>query len=208
MFQVILNPRSKITITCPKVDPKKKDPNMACTLEDGTQPLAHTVTLAGASNLIRICPPFFTNPETMLNLNSKQFDASGWCTAPPHKIADFTVTAHTIIHEMTHLSSIAQQAGLAETPDAEGLVDVLDKPDENNGSMDTYAEPAQKAARVLREHWLAYSVEKARADKLGIPLTLKEPQLELPRMPKVMQLQRQNFSLKESAMVSDLILQM
>ncbi|KAJ7211109.1 hypothetical protein C8J57DRAFT_1606015 [Mycena rebaudengoi] len=100
---------------------------------------------------------------------TSRLPGTGWCEAP-YRLGNWMTGAHTIIHEMTHLSMIGVAAGLGGPTSHEGTTDVLGEPDENDHNTDTYGGGADGyapiAAIALRQHWI---------DHLAQPNTLAEP---------------------------------
>ncbi|KAJ7211108.1 hypothetical protein C8J57DRAFT_1606001 [Mycena rebaudengoi] len=170
MFTALLNPDKRITIKCPWSSKSLDVQERALALTD-TQP-TDTPTMS-------LCPAFFTDTETTPALPDKPYDqpGSGWCEAP-YTLGKWVTGAHTLIHEMTHFSMMGTAAGLEGTQ--EGTTDILGKPDENDGNMDTYAGKhgeksyAPTASIVLRQHWIDY-LAQTNAPNGKAPARLKEP---------------------------------
>ncbi|KAK7711842.1 hypothetical protein SLS64_005113 [Diaporthe eres] len=69
---------------------------------------------------MKLCPLFFTDARTKNNLDSKKYDGDkrgSWCQKG-QKFRDFETAGHTILHEMTHLDALGEDAGMpARTQD-------------------------------------------------------------------------------------------
>lgn len=92
--------------------------------------------------VINFCKPFFTSASTRFVLYNPENDdntppfrpltSSGWCNTK--NIANFYATiGHTILHELTHLDTLGQQAGLAvDGKGRHGTSDVVTHPDDKS----------------------------------------------------------------------------
>ncbi|KDQ25448.1 hypothetical protein PLEOSDRAFT_1106377 [Pleurotus ostreatus PC15] len=166
VFAAIAGSKMSMKVTCPT---EAQEPSCK-----GTLALTDTKRSANPPTM-RLCPVFFTDHETQLDLNSKLFTTTGWCTAPPHTLGNFVTAGHTILHEMTHFGYIGLQAGLiqpTDNDDTAGTLDILGKNDENDGRK-KYGSPsryAPAAARTLQQHWVAFQAQQASGTKPQKPL--------------------------------------
>ncbi|KAJ3846978.1 hypothetical protein EV368DRAFT_88265 [Lentinula lateritia] len=122
---------------------------------------------------IFLCPQFFGNPApppgygtTALTLSSKKLTAQGWCTPPPHILGHYTsLGAHTILHEMTHITFIATHAlNPPRLPHGFRLVvDLMGQPDELHPGH-FYNDWPPALARELKHRWDDYQAAQAKED--------------------------------------------
>jgi len=109
--------------------------------------------------LMKLCPYFFTCSESKNDLSSKPFSEQGWCTPPPHSLVRILTGGHTILHEMTHLSSIGHEAlspgSMLNRFKKTVISDVYGQDDENDPSQIYWGFPPS-LARSLKQRWKAY----------------------------------------------------
>ncbi|KAL8703681.1 MAG: hypothetical protein Q9201_003135 [Fulgogasparrea decipioides] len=103
---------------------------------------------------MKICPLFFTADQTKNNLDSKKYDGDkrgSWCQTGQH-FKDFETAGHTLLHEMTHLDSLAKEARMPNrgTNAHHGTDDV-------DGFGDDYV----VAARGLLDAWVNHKDDLA-----------------------------------------------
>ncbi|KAL9611158.1 MAG: hypothetical protein Q9167_004180 [Letrouitia subvulpina] len=99
---------------------------------------------------MKICPRFFTAPETKSDLSSKTYDKAerarnSWCKIDPPLFKNFETAGHTLLHEMTHLDAVGRAAGFQPqgNPPSHGTDDV-------DGFGDDYV----TAARGFLDAWV------------------------------------------------------
>ncbi|KAJ7681934.1 hypothetical protein DFH06DRAFT_1314177 [Mycena polygramma] len=62
---------------------------------------------------IAFCPHFFESSSTTArSLSDKPFDATGWCTPSRYNLRRLETGGHTILHELTHVPFISDNAGI------------------------------------------------------------------------------------------------
>ncbi|KAK8109233.1 hypothetical protein PG984_015034 [Apiospora sp. TS-2023a] len=140
--------------------------------ECGRSVLAVTNAKPGKTVVV-LCDKFFSDNtvQTKQDLDSKKMGArrGQWCQ-PGADFPFFEVAGLTLFHELTHLHTVGQRAGLSERPDSNpdgsiflsaGTVDVyVQGGDEDRGQYEG-GEP-WKAARRLRELWDDYDGDETR----------------------------------------------
>lgn len=111
-----------------------------------------------------LCDRFFNKntAQTKNDLQSKKLDKSrsGWCQTDK-EFPFFEIAGLTLFHEMTHMHTVGQKAGLEARPDPDGFdsagtVDVYVKGGEDDWNRYKGMEPWQ-AARELKRLWDAHN---------------------------------------------------
>lgn len=115
-----------------------------------------------------LCDRFFKadTAQTKQDLSSKKIGTrrGQWCQTN-EKFPFFEVAGLTMFHEMTHLHTVGQRAGLTARPDPDGFdsagtVDVYIKGDDKDRDHYKNKEPWE-AARELQRLWAEHSRDEA-----------------------------------------------
>ncbi|KAL8799068.1 MAG: hypothetical protein Q9182_006164 [Xanthomendoza sp. 2 TL-2023] len=105
---------------------------------------------------MKICDLFFTADQTKNNLDSKKYDGDkrgSWCQKGQH-FKDFETAGHTLLHEMTHLDSLAQAAGMPNRGDK-------DNAHHGTDDVDGFGDDYVVAARGLLDAWVNHKDDLA-----------------------------------------------
>jgi hypothetical protein len=124
-----------------------------------------------------LCDRFFRNsePRTKNDFQTKKFDDSrnGWCQ-PNEEFPFFEIAGLTIFHEMTHLHTVGQKAGLEAFPDPDGYstsgtIDIYQKGGDDDRAKYKDMDP-WKAARKLKQLWDEYDADNSKYKPLWSPI--------------------------------------
>ncbi|KAJ7884433.1 hypothetical protein B0H13DRAFT_1890013 [Mycena leptocephala] len=125
--------------------------------KDG-ETLAYVLQEVTVNPTVTLCNLFFDSEATRRTMGGIKWKdhKDRWCPptrTPPYRLIDFETGGHTLLHELTHIQSIAMSAGFPSTNDPVCPIDVVLPPNADGTPSGGYY---PWRARVLKNWWSAY----------------------------------------------------